>query len=535
VIRGVGLLIAVALLAGPAARRAVAAPLSSACVADEPVPTPPREAGWERSQQVAWEEVERRGGVVPEIEEDYAHAPPAWWRYPSPVRSADLLATEAKNPKGLYEVVADGDLKVADIVVRARGAGACGKMTVIAGAQHDSWVTLVPGDGPDPATRDGDPTFFDGKRLRDGVVAYRIRVKKDDTLGHVREIERDLRHLERTISERPPLVAKNGGAVVDEKIHDLIDESWSLGADPNFHEDQHALTGRTLALAAALDWPGAAEEAAAVLDDVLRRTPLRADAVLARTAVFLLASDGDKALTLAEAGLAIPGMPARVHYLAARALFAQGKKAEATTELRKYRDAEPYDALAARLAEAGRAGTVALPPAPSPAADGTASRLRFSATADKGAVASEAYDFTIAWPLTWRITGVQASPESGLLLDFATGRVLRQDGEAERATAVVLVQRPPAGEAEALAHKGARNIFPDAKLKTLPPLLPGTRREQFRERAEGATHLGEVTTVTRNGAVYFLVLNATTASYPKLKDEYAAFVKSFAAVKLATK
>jgi hypothetical protein len=178
---------------------------------------------------------------------------------------------------------------------------------------------------------------------------------------------------------------------------------------------------------------------------------------------------------------------------------------------------------------------VPLPPAPLPTPDGTGSRLRFSATADKGAVASEAYDFSIAWPLTWRITGVQASPESGLLMDFETGRVLREDGEAERGTAVILVQRPGDGEADGLARKGARNIFPDAKLKTLPPLQPGTRREQFRERADGATHQGEVTTVTRGGNVYFLVFNTTTASYPKLKDEYAAFVKSFAAVKLAKK
>ncbi|MFL5303800.1 MAG: tetratricopeptide repeat protein [Polyangia bacterium] len=536
--RGVGL-VGLLLLVGLSAGRAAAAPLqSSSCVADEPVPTPPRDAGWERSQQVAWEEVEKHGGIVPDIEEDFAHAPPAWWRYPSPIRSAELLAAEAKNPKGLYETVAAGELKVGDILVRAHGAGVgpCGTMTVVAGAQHDSWVTLVPGDGPDPATRDADPTFFDGKALRNGVAAYRIKVKKDDSLGHVREIERDLRHLERTISERPPLIAKGGGAVVDEKVHDLIDESWSLAADPAFHEEQHALTGRALALAAALDWPGAQEEAAAVLDDVLRRTPLRGDAVVARAATFLLAGDAEKALTLAEAGTAIPDVPARVHYLAARALAAQGKKNEAAAELRKYRDIQPYDALAARLSAAvARSASVPLVPAPLPTADGTGSRLRFSATADKGAVASDAYDFSVAWPLTWRITGVQASPESGLLLDFETGRVLREDGETERGTSVVLVQRPPAGGADALARKGARNIFPDAKLKTLPPLQPGTRREQFRERAEGATHQGEVTTVTREGLVYFLVLNATTATYPKLKDEYAAFVKSFAAVKLAKK
>ena len=127
---------------------------------------------------------------------------------------------------------------------------------------------------------------------------------------------------------------------------------------------------------------------------------------------------------------------------------------------------------------------------------------------------------------------MSSSPETGLLIDFATGRVLREDGEAERATAVVLVQRPAsAGAAGALAHKGARNIFPTAKLKSLPPLIPGSTREQFRERAQGANHLGEVTTVQRNGVVTFIVLNATVASYPKLKDEYAAFVKSFAPAK----
>ena len=32
----------------------------------------------------------------------------------------------------------------------------------------------------------------------------------------------------------------------------------------------------------------------------------------------------------------------------------------------------------------------------------------------------------------------------------------------------------------------------------------------------------------RNGAVFFVVLNASTASYPKLKDEFAEVVKSLA-------
>ena len=74
-------------------------------------------------------------------------------------------------------------------------------------------------------------------------------------------------------------------------------------------------------------------------------------------------------------------------------------------------------------------------------------------------------------------------------------------------------------------------MFPDAKLKSLPPLMPGSKREQFRERKSGSQRQGEVTTVERNGAVYFLVLNASTASYPKLKDEYASFVKSLSPAK----
>jgi tetratricopeptide (TPR) repeat protein len=523
-VRGpLALLVAVPLVvAAPAVH---AAPAASACVQDDPIPTPAGYAGWERSPEVTWTEIEARGGIVPDINEDPAHAPPGWWRYPSPLRSAELLAAEAKNMRGLYELVAAGDLAKGDLLVRTRGAGPCGKMTMIAGKTDEGWVTVEPGTGDTPGTRPNDPIFFDGKTLRPEVVAYRIRTKKDSSLGHVRELERDMAHLERTISERPPLVVKKGAAVVDDKVHDLIDEAWSLGADPAFGEDRRALTGRALALAAGLDWPGAAQAAAAVLDGVLRKTPLRADAILARAAVYLLAGDAEKAVTLTEAAKAIPDVPPRVHYLLARALLAQGKQADGLAELSRYRAAFPYDALAARLADKARAGkSVPLPP-PAAAESGTP---RFSATEERVTLHSDAYDVSVSWPLDWRIDNVASSPEGGLLVDFATNRVLRQDGEAERGAAVLLAQRPPPGEAAALARKGARNIFPTAKLKTLPPLVPGTTREQFQERAQGATHQGEVTTINKNGVVTFLVLNATVASYPKLKDAYAAFVRSFA-------
>jgi len=525
----VTVLVAVALSAWPAASRADAAPSPrSTCIEDDPVATPPGYVGWERSSVVAWQEAERHGGIVPDIEEDRSQAPPAWWRYPSPLRSALLLADEAKNAKGLYEAVAAGDLKIGDLVVRARGAGACGKMTMIAGTLRDEWVTFEAPAVEGESTRSSDPVFFDGKALRAEALAYRIRVKKDSSLGHVRELQRDLTHLERTISERPPLVVKRGAVAVDEKVHDLLDESWSLIADPAFLEEHRVLTGRALALAAALDWPAAAEEAAAVLDDVLARTPLRADAVLSRASVFLLAGDAAKALTLAEAATAIQDVSPRVHYLLARALIATGKAAEGAAALRRYRQIDPFDALAVRLAAKSAAGgAVPLAPPPAPPEDGPGAEVRLSATPDHGGLKSATYGFALQWPIAWRLTDLSAASESGLLIDFATGRVLRDDGEAERATAVVLVQHPEgSGAAAALARKAGRNMFPDAKLKTLPPLIPGSRREQFRERAEGATHQGEVTTVERNGTVYFLILNATTASYPKLKDDYAALVKS---------
>ncbi len=267
--------------------------MSTTCVQDDPVPTPKGYVGWDRSAVVAWEAIEQYGGVVPDIEEDRSHAPPAWWRYPSAVRSAELLALEAADGRGLYSAVGRGDLKQGDILVRAagEGAGACGKMAIVVGQIGGRWMTLeAEGEGAG-GTRSANAVFFDGDSLRADVGAYRIRVKKDETLGHVRELARDLDHLERTVAERPPLLAKNGRALVDEKVHDLLDEAWSLTAEASFDLDRRALAGRALALGAALDWPGAGVAAGAALDDVLRRDPGRATAVLARAMVHLLARD----------------------------------------------------------------------------------------------------------------------------------------------------------------------------------------------------------------------------------------------------
>jgi tetratricopeptide (TPR) repeat protein len=509
---------------GRGRRPAVATVLLGVCLA-----WPPDARGQvdacDESGAAAWKAIESYGGIVPEIEEDRTQAPPAWWRYPSPRRASELLAAEARDPAGLYSSVPSSELKAGDIIVRAVGAGACGKMAVLAGKLEGRW--MLQGDEVDAkggAANAGEGIYFvDGKALRSEAAAFRIQVKGDHTLGHVRELGRDLTHLERTIAERPPLIAKKGRGAVDEKLHDLLDEAWSLMADPAFDLQRRDLAGRALALGAALDWPGAAEAAAAVLDDVLVRAPQRADVVVARASVYLLAGQADKAVTLAEAATAIPHAPARTHYVLGRALLATGKESEGLAVLRRFLNEDPRDVRANRLlATGGREPRLAPPPVGDPA-------LRFAATADHTGVTSTTYGFHVEWPIPWRVVGQSSTPENGLLLDLTTQRVLNDDGEAQRGAAVVLAQRPesPAARA-ALVKKAGRNMFPDAKLKTLPPLLPGSRRESFRERGQGeaALHAGEVTTVEHGGVVYFLVLNAPARATSKLKDEYAAMVKS---------
>ncbi|HTA21562.1 MAG TPA: tetratricopeptide repeat protein, partial [Polyangia bacterium] len=472
-----------------------------------------------------WKAVESRGGIVPEIEEDRTQAPPAWWSYPSPVRAAALLAVEAADSKGkgLYARVAPDGLKSGDVLVRAVGAGACGKMAVLAGRLEDRWMVQDAREA-DGATRVSDDAFFvDGKTLRPEVAAYRINVKGDSTLGHVRELERDLSHLERTIAERPPLLAKGGRGAVDDKVHELVDEAWSLMADPAFDLERRVLAGRALALAAALDWPGAAESAAAVLDDVLVRAPTRADTAVARAGVYLLAGDADKAVTVASTAAGLPNAPPRARYVLGRALLAAGKRDEGLATLRRYLAADPGDPRASRLiATSGDKPALAPPPAADPA-------LRFAATASHAGATSVSYGFHVDWPVPWRVVGQSETAENGLLLDLATERVLDDTGEAQRGAVVVLAQRPatPAARA-ALVKKAGRNMFPDAKLKALPPLVAGSRHEGFRERGEGdaAPHAGEITTLERAGVVYFVVLNAPARATAKLKDEYAALVKS---------
>ena len=211
-----------------------------------------------------------------------------------------------------------------------------------------------------------------------------------------------------------------------------------------------------------------------------------------------------------------------------RALLAAGKTADGLATLRRYVGDEPDDPRASRLvATSGQKPALAPPPGADPA-------LRFVSTAERAGVSSVPYAFHVDWPVPWRVVGQSETPENGLLLDLATERVLDEDGEAQRGAAVVLAQRPASSAARAaLVKKAGRNMFPTAALKTLSPLVPGSRRESFRERGEGdaAPHAGEVTTLERAGVVYFLVLNAPARATKKLTDEYAAMVKSLAFAK----
>jgi hypothetical protein len=488
--------------------------------------------GWDRSAVVAWESIEQAGGIVPEIEEDRTQAPPRWWRYPSALRSATLLEAEARNAKtGLYQSVPPASLAKGDILVRAIGAGVCGKMAIVGAEVEGQWtiIEVDPEDGQGAASRPADPLFFapDGRSLRPEARAFRIRVRKDETIGHIRELERDLGHLEPTIGDRPLYLApgEEGREVVAQKVHDLIDEAWSLLADESYDLYRRELVGRAWVLAAFLDWPGARVIAAAVLDDVLAKQPGRPAATTARAALALLEDDFARAADLARVALASPDAPARAAWISGRALAALGRTAEAEQAVARFRAAEPRDVRARQ------------PPPQVPRDAGAktalaADAVRFAATADGVSVESAALGFRISWPLTWRVLGLVSSAETGALGNFLTGRVLLPDGRADRGAVVLLAQRPPnAGARAALVREGARKMFPAAKLKPLPPVVPGSRREQFRERQDDAVHAGEVTTIERGGTVFFLVLNAPADFYPKLRDQqYLDLVKSLTLV-----
>jgi hypothetical protein len=246
---------------------------------------------------------------------------------------------------------------------------------------------------------------------------------------------------------------------------------------------------------------------------------------MARATVYLLTGQVDKAVTAVESAVLVPGVPPRAHYILGRALIAAGKTDAGLAAIKNYLDSEPLDPRARRLL--GSNGVEPRLAPPDGAEDGD--ELRLGGSFEKAQAESLAFGFRVDWPLTWRVVGVSPAAGTGIMLSLATGRVILDDGDTERGSATLLVQHPPsAAERSALVKKAGKNLFPDAKLRALPALLPGSKRELFKEKLEGAVHSGEVTTLERGGTIYFLVLNASQEAYPKLKGEYATVVKSLA-------
>src|SRR5204862_3919284 len=89
--------------------------------------------------------------------------------------------------------IAAANLAKGDILVRTIGAGLCGKMAVVGARVEGDWTTIEvdPEDGQGAASRPANPLFFapDRRTLRPEVRAYRIRVRKDETIGHIRALE----------------------------------------------------------------------------------------------------------------------------------------------------------------------------------------------------------------------------------------------------------------------------------------------------------------------------------------------------------
>jgi hypothetical protein len=118
------------------------------------------------------------------------------------------------------------------------------------------------------------------------------------------------------------------------------------------------------------------------------------------------------------------------------------------------------------------------------------------------------------------------APDGGLMLNLETDRVLDDEGAPARGTVSVLVNRPAtAGRRAELLKKAARAMFPDQKLKPLPPIVPGSTREGFRTKG-AAPQAGEVTALEHGGVVYTFVFSGPARAYPKLQEEVVALVKS---------
>jgi len=139
----------------------------------------------------------------PEIEEDPATRP-GLVALPEPHAFGRDPRRRGQGPRRPVPRRRAADIKQGDILVRARGAGSCGKMAILGGQVNGQWMTLEAGQD-DSAMFTGNPLFF--QRRRRQAARRRVGVshpgQEGRDPGHVRELRRDLEHLERTVAERP--------------------------------------------------------------------------------------------------------------------------------------------------------------------------------------------------------------------------------------------------------------------------------------------------------------------------------------------
>ena len=436
-------------------------------------------------------------------------------------RSAGRRGAQAR--RGLYTKVDADDVAAGDIVVRVTRRGRLrqdgGRRRTlgrpVGGARHREQGRRAAQRARQPASPAPSRRCRRPRRcsstaatLRPETSVYRVAVKKDSSLGHVRELTRDLEHLERTIAERPPLVdaepARRGrrpGAQADRRGVVADARQAVRGGRPRADRTR-AGAGGGARLAGRRRAGGRRARRRDQAQAVARRCGGRARQ---RAAARGRARQGGLA------GRGGDGDPGR---LAARALRDRARAAGGGEEGRGAGGAEALPrgrpVRSARQAAGGDRRTRAGPRArrPSRPARRCASRRRPSAagcTARRTASAS-----------TGRSPG-GSSPQQSDARNGPHRRVRDRPRRCARtarpsaARVSLVVHDPGAGEAAALAKQGRAQHVPrrQAEDAAAAACRAASASSSASARA-GSQRQGEVTTVERNGTVNFLVLNAST-------------------------
>ena len=271
------------------------------------------------------------------------------------------------------------------------------------------------------------------------------------------------------------------------------------------------LTGRALAIAAALDWPGAAEQAAAVLDDVLKRTPSRADAALSRApACCCWRASNDKALSLAEAATAIPGVSPRVHYVVGRALLAAGKPQPGSRRSSvTWRTTRSTRAPSSWSQPAARAGAAAAARAP------TAGELRSRA---RPSAADAQRLVRLQHRLAAGVAGRGApggARRPGVIVELRPGARTATTARPNARACRCWCTAAAAARRRRWRARARATCSPTPSSSRCPRCCPAASASSSARRRAKIQRQGEVTTLERDGALYFLVLNASTATLPE--------------------